>query len=327
MSSLGAAEVIFPFVSAHQNAISSNISHSLAKEDAFEQSGSFEKGFPLAESLRHQLSIENNNLVGFPNTLFTRLYADSYIGLRQAVQIDSITAAIQKCEQIGALSGDQVRWMTIALGRSILKCATTTGHFAQFLSYKEVSHRRFVSQRRRNIWAEFLLSVDMLSSVNHDGWRSRNKVFNEDSLLLLPRLKKLQVRPSVVYADPPYTDDQYSRFYHLLETLVLYDNPQVTGKARYRTNRFQTSFSLKTSVLNAFHQLIKGVREIGADLVLSYPSNGLLREAGGDPLAILKTYFSKAECRVSMQHTHSTLGGSKGSATEPVTEFLYLARA
>jgi adenine-specific DNA-methyltransferase len=134
------------------------------------------------------------------------------------------------------------------------------------------------------------------------------------------------VRPSVVYADPPYTDDQYSRFYHLFETLLMYDYPKVSGKGLYRRRRFQTPFSLRSRVASAFDGFVKTVAEVGADLILSYPSNGLLVEAGENPLAILRKHFPKADCYMALPHRHSTMGASKGPVVGCVTEFIYMAK-
>ena len=41
----------------------------------------------------------------------------------------------------------------------------------------------------------------------------------------LPRSSSAQKGVAVIYADPPYTRDHYSRFYHVLETLCLRDCP------------------------------------------------------------------------------------------------------
>jgi adenine-specific DNA-methyltransferase len=39
------------------------------------------------------------------------------------------------------------------------------------------------------------------------------------------------VRSDVAYVDPPYNSRQYSRFYHVLETLVKWDKPVLSGVA------------------------------------------------------------------------------------------------
>ena len=41
----------------------------------------------------------------------------------------------------------------------------------------------------------------------------------------------------VLYLDPPYNDREYSAYYHLPETLVLWDSPEIHGKSGIRTNR------------------------------------------------------------------------------------------
>ena len=60
----------------------------------------------------------------------------------------------------------------------------------------------------------------------------QNKTYNLDykKLLKLKELKDVET----FYLDSPYSGEQYSRFYHILETLVKYDNPEVLFKAKYR---------------------------------------------------------------------------------------------
>ncbi len=51
-------------------------------------------------------------------------------------------------------------------------------------------------------------------------------IFREDSNLLVKKIKA-----DVVYIDPPYNSRQYSRFYHVLETLTKWDKPKLYGVA------------------------------------------------------------------------------------------------
>jgi adenine-specific DNA methylase len=85
---------------------------------------------------------------------------------------------------------------------------------------------------------------------------------------------------SVVYADPPYTRDHYSRYYHVLETLCVRDCPsvssvQINGVNRisrgiYRSDRYQSPFSIKSKTPSAFINLFTKVRRLDVPLVLSY---------------------------------------------------------
>lgn len=69
------------------------------------------------------------------------------------------------------------------------------------------------------------------------------------------------------YLDPPYTIDHYSRFYHVLETLVAYDYPELEEKTfhgkkylmngRYRNDRVQSNYCIPSKGKNEFSLLIK----------------------------------------------------------------------
>jgi adenine-specific DNA-methyltransferase len=111
------------------------------------------------------------------------------------------------------------------------------------------------------------------------------------------------------------------------ETLVLYDYPEVTGKGRYRPGRFTTDFSLSAKVEDAFRQLVQSVSAIGADLVLSYPSNGLLHQIGRSPLDIVRESYPGATIAAEIAYSHSTMGASKGLAKADVVELVYTGRA
>lgn len=85
---------------------------------------------------------------------------------------------------------------------------------------------------------------------------------------------------SVVYADPPYTRDHYSRFYHVLETMCLRDNPEISkvvkgGKTEwsrgyYREDRHQSPFCIRSTAPEAFDTLFRMSRNQGLPIVLSY---------------------------------------------------------
>lgn len=271
---------------------------------------------------RNQLREKTND---FPYRLFSLTYGNTYLGWLQCLEVDSIVYAIHSCHKEEKTSGDQKIWLLIALGQAILRVSTTTGHFAQFLSPNKENCKRFCRQRQRSIWEEWIDAISELEPLNDFNWRKQNRIFNEDSLSLLVRLKSERKKPSVIYADPPYTDDQYSRYYHLLETLVLYDYPMTTGFARYRKARFQTPFSLKRQVKEAFEKLISSASALKSELILSYPTNGLLYETGTSPLTILRAHYQKVEIRHRRKQKHSTFGASKGAVTTAVTEVIYRA--
>nr|WP_246698209.1 DNA adenine methylase [Rhizobium sp. BK275] len=131
--------------------------------------------------------------------------------------------------------------------------------------------------------------------------------------------------PAVIYADPPYTNDQYSRYYHLFETAILYDYPLAEGKGLYRGGRFQSSFSLNRQVESSFERMISAAGKSGASLMISYPSNGLLPNSLQKIPEMMAEHFKIVLDPLVIPHKHSTLGGSKGREKEDVEECIFLA--
>lgn len=319
-------DTLYPNFERHHLSLTAAFPSSIAAEQRLLDSDSYEKFRKRHSHLAKVLATEVAAAPARQDNLFCLKYSNSYFGIQQAISIDAIFKSISTATDTKIISSDQRRWLLIALGRTLLKIANSTGHFAQFLKPKESSYKKHLRQRRRDVWEQWLFSTGELNPVGHAAWRQKNKCFNEDSLKLIPKFARTKQRPAVIYADPPYTDDQYSRFYHLLDTLILYDYPALSGAGLYRGNRFTTPFSLKSKVASSFESLVKGVAKIGADLVLSYPTNGLLYEAKVTPSEILRKHFSQVERCYSARHHHSTFGASKGAVKSSVTEVIYLAK-
>lgn len=147
----------------------------------------------------------------------------------------------------------------------------------------------------------------------------------------------------VVYADPPYTRDHYSRFYHVLETMCLGDHPKLSrtnlngghsvSRGAYREDRHQSPFCIRSQAPAAFEELFKLVSGRGASLVLSYSP-----QAEGDRVhprvmrledisAIAKRYFRNIEIRRSETLAHSKLNRTDLHLDTPeVAEVLVVCR-
>ena len=203
-----------------------------------------------------------------PYRLFTITFSGGYFGLEQCIQIDSIRFSIDQILEMGESDEHGHRWMCLALCQAACKVATTTGHFAQHMRVNDRNCARFLTQRRRSIWREWLRALFEARPIGTTKWRFGNRVFSQDAIELLECLKLDGERPAVVYADPPYTQDQYSRYYHLYETLMKYDYPSSYGSGRYRPDRFTSPYSIKTKVGDAMERLVAGCASLGSTFVL-----------------------------------------------------------
>jgi len=244
-------------------------------------------------------------------------FSAGYVSYRQAVEIDALRYAID-------LDGDmEIRdWYLASWLSAISVLVNAPGHTAQFLRPNtEAAHARMVRTWGRSVWAEFLEALGRTQQVGTSKWRSGNAVLVTDALDLVSsgRLRDI----GVIYADPPYTKDQYSRYYHLYETLYRYDYPDAHGIGRVRSDRFSTGFCLKSSVRASFADLCRNIARMEIPLVVSYPTGGLLDLTGTTFADVASRYF--LDVRVTeLDALHSTMGASNGASKKTATENLYV---
>ena len=242
------------------------------------------------------------------------------------MEIDSVVFSLDKMKEDGTISEEQRGWLLVALAKTMQQAANTTGHFAQYLTPKESTLKRFVKQRLIGIKQSWIENIIELTPLGNKMWRNKNKAFNMDAIQLLENFSERKDKPHVIYADPPYTGDQYSRFYHIFETLIWYDYPSVTAKGRYRRTRLQSLFSMKAKAITAFERMAYNSKMLKADLVVSYPESGLLHKNNTNPKELLEKYYKKVVTCSIIPYKHSTFGASKGVSQQAVTEIVYWAQ-
>lgn len=115
----------------------------------------------------------------------------------------------------------------------------------------------------------------------------------------------------LVIVDPPYSAVQYSRFYHVLETVARQSSLEVDGVGRYppKAQRPSSAFSLRTQSADAIENLLGTLAENGACVLLTFPagecSNGL---SGGRVVELAREHFAVSAKTVLGRF--STLGGN-----------------
>lgn len=204
-------------------------------------------------------------------------YGGVYFGYRQAAELDALSQWVrslpvaQRTVPLAALIGVASEVST-SIG----------GHFAQPLrtrtrdgALKESLVRSAARTRTRDIGDLYDRRVHQLANAPAPRFPSTaTRADFRDVLAELP------ADVSCVYADPPYTRDHYSRFYHVLETLALGDEPGVStvatsqgpvpSRGLYRVDRHQSPFSIVSQAPLAFRQLFEALAVRGTGLVLSY---------------------------------------------------------
>lgn len=197
-------------------------------------------------------------------SFFVDQYTDTYFAEWQCLDIDSFRYAIEQ------ISDDSKKYFYLTVLMSVMcKAQSTPGHFAQYMNK---DHKRILPLRRLSIYELFYDKISDFKDfvISH----YENYHYNLDYKILFEE----EVMDSVkcFYLDSPYTADQYSRFYHVLETVCKYDNPILEHKAKYRNDRVQSAFSYKNKVAGEFEYIISFCKSKNTPLVISYSNRGVI---------------------------------------------------
>lgn len=137
--------------------------------------------------------------------------------------------------------------------------------------------------------------------------QQRGRAMVGDALVKAKRLTK----NDLVIVDPPYSAVQYSRFYHVLETVAQQRDAPVAGVGRYPppSARPSSDFSLRTQSQKALTELLDALAAVECRVLLTFPagesSNGL---SGGRVVELARERF-KLTTRTVLGR-FSTLGGN-----------------
>ena len=234
-------------------------------------------------------------------------FSAGYLSLAQSIEVDAIRAAIDAHG-----STEEKDWLLAAWITALSVVVNAPGHTAQYLRANTIL-ATLGSYGCGNVLFGINSAQPSMRYLRREseGWRSQNTVYVSDALDLIGGSELENV--GIIYADPPYTKDQYSRYYHVYETLYLYDFPDSRGLGRNRSDRFTTGFCLKTAVVASFHDLCRNVARMKVPLVISYPTAGLLSSASGSVPCIAGQYFGNVKT-FSFEAKHSTMGASNGTS-------------
>ncbi len=249
----------------------------------------------------------NKNLKEMQYNFFYRVYSDTYFSDLQCKDIDSIRYAIEQIKD----ENKRNLYLT-ALMSVMCKVQSTTGHFAQ---YMPKDHKRIIPLRNMNVWDEFTKKCNDFQNIINNNMNNKSYNLDYKELIKLDEIRNVET----FYLDSPYSGEQYSRFYHILETIVKYDNPEVSYKAKYRNDRFMSDFCYKNKVSNEFENIIKYCRDNNSNLVISYSNKGVIDCEKLE--TICQKYYDNVEVK-TYDYKHST----QGKGNNELLEYLYILR-
>ena len=177
----------------------------------------------------NQLKAEN-----IEDNYFSLNYGDKYFGKNLAKIIGFIRQDIEDRKR--NLTEKEYHILLSSLIYSMDRVSNTIGHYEAYLKKPIPEH--YINMR--------LIDAHCFDNV---------RIFREDSNQLVRH-----VAADVFYVDPPYNSRQYSRFYHVYETLVHWDKrplfgvamkPQVENMSEYCSCRARDAFADLISNMDA----------------------------------------------------------------------------
>ncbi len=165
-----------------------------------------------------------------PDNYFSKNYGGKYFEESLAKLIGYIRQDIDDSHE--RLSVKESAVLLASLLYSIDLHANTCGHFEAYIK-KPIQHRDF----------KFTL-IDYATYAGVE-------IYREDANELATK-----VEADIAYIDPPYNSRQYSRFYHVYETLIKWDKPTLHGEARKPAPENMSAYC-RNAALDAFKDLIE----------------------------------------------------------------------
>lgn len=83
------------------------------------------------------------------------------------------------------------------------------------------------------------------------------------------------IEVDLAYYDPPYTAHNYLSYYHIWDTIVLNDEPEVSGIVNRRVGIKSSNYNRKAKALNSFEELISNTSS--RYVLISYNNEGIIK--------------------------------------------------
>lgn len=222
-----------------------------------------------------------------------------YFTEENAGRIDYFRETIEQWKSDNLVNENEYAYLLASLIESVSFVSNTAGVYGAFLKHWD-------SRAQKPI--EFKRVLSNLSQPN-------------ETTFLNAKLEDVisEVECDILYLDPPYTQNQYGTQYHLLETLVLNDNPslsKITGSRPTAPMRSDWSKDFKTHIL--FDKILAKTK--AKYIVFSYSKDGFMSKSFIE--ASMKRY-GKPETFICKKLTYRKYTNSKSKEKNDHFEYLF----
>ncbi len=231
-----------------------------------------------------------------PSMPLTKAYGGHFYSPVQAIWLDAFRATLPVKQPA----------RTVALAALLdvaSRCAASPGHTAQPFQPGRMANR-YIGEA----WAKDVpsLSKEILRSLSKVHAKQVGTTKTADANSAADDVKETDL----VFIDPPYSGVQYSRFYHVLESVATGSPGEVSGSGRNptRERRPQSRYSIITGATKAFSELLAKLGDKGATCIVTFPAHDCSNGLSGDAVRKIAGENFKVKEKL-VQSRFSTLGG------------------
>lgn len=203
------------------------------------------KSYDIDKLLKITKKYRNLNIEELEKDFVSLQYSGKYFSAEDSLKIDFIRNDIENRKKV--LNKMEYNILLASLIYSFDRVANTVGHYDAYIRNKDIkSSFRF----------------ELINPVLKANDEQSVKIFREDANELARK-----VYADIVYIDPPYSSRQYSRFYHVIESITKWDKPQLYGTALKPEPENISEYS-KSKAVDYFNDLILDIN--AKYIVVSY---------------------------------------------------------
>lgn len=217
--------------------------------------------------------------------------------------IDGIRYSIENWKKKNLISDIEYAYLLYCLIEAISKVSNTAGVYGSYLKY----------------WDRRALKTIDLHPLTEDLFNDSSDYFHLETKCCKIEDVISEIKCDILYLDPPYTQNQYGTQYHLLETLILNDNPtisKITGSRPVTPMKSYWSKDISSHIL--FDKII--AKTNARHIILSYNNDGLMSKDYIE--SVLKRYGNEEtyECR---EITYKKYNNTKCKTSQGHIEYLF----
>ena len=188
-------------------------------------------------------------------------YERKYFTNENAEKIDGIRTQIEDWYKSKKITNKEYIHLIAILIETTSLYSNIPGTYGAFLT------KKWDTRALKKLTLNLNIHKNLLASNNNEN----NKTYNTDIRNLIKKVTSCDF----LYLDPPYNERDYSSYYHVLETIAKYDNPELKeNKTGTKKNLTKSNWCKKNEVIKELDYVIKNSN--AKVVLLSYNNEGIM---------------------------------------------------